>query len=172
MTDDQFNRAAVSHYETSEPEPKPADSEHDFNPLAHGRLFLPLPVEVASSRDLTDREKVVYAALLRRHGKEGGCYPSHARLVRDTGKCLTSVKAAIAGLKRKGFIRVRRRGRKQTNLYEFLRHRVFEQPDWVGVGDGIRDLRARHPTEPSLETCEFPLIPPGRARVHGLKKVG
>jgi DNA-binding MarR family transcriptional regulator len=71
--------------------------------------------------ELPARAKSVYMYLRDRSGREGGCWPSLNTIARDLSLSRSTVKRAIADLKRQGFVnatpRYRENGSRSSSLY-------------------------------------------------------
>src|SRR5438874_11935146 len=99
---------------------------------AVGEVFRPwrifpgvmVPDPVLAS-DLSPGEKLCYGLLARFQGRQGECYPSMETIGTRIGVSSRQASSYIAGLKRRRYIQPRRRGRGQSNSYEFLWHLSF-----------------------------------------------
>jgi DNA-binding MarR family transcriptional regulator len=71
--------------------------------------------------DLPARAKAVYMYLRGRSGKDGGCWPSIGAIAAGLSLSRSTVKRALADLKRAGFLRTepryRENGSRSSNLY-------------------------------------------------------
>lgn len=68
-----------------------------------------LPLDVMARPDLSDRDKVIFAALMMHALTSGRCWPAQEVLAQETARCVRSVKSSIAALKRAGLVQVWRR---------------------------------------------------------------
>ena len=88
-----------------------------------------LPAELLSSPLLTSLEKLTWALVSKRLGKEGAAYPSYSSIARDLGVSERQAKRAIRGLEKKRFLRSLIRspcgGRRSSNEYRLLWHQTL-----------------------------------------------
>jgi hypothetical protein len=95
-----------------------------FNPWHRVCGFYP-PDVVARQRDLTDGQKRLYERGVRWAGKNGTFWRSFPAIAEELGKSVRQVKDDMATLEEKRLIEHTRR-RRQSNVYHFLWHRIFE----------------------------------------------
>lgn len=92
-----------------------------------GKLYPPAIVD--RQRDIADGEKRLYRLLYSRAqtNPAGTCWPGFKSLACDLGKSERQVKYDAKRLEEKRrLLRHRRRGARQSNMYEFLWHAMFE----------------------------------------------
>ncbi len=104
---------------------KPGDKLHPraLREQSKGRIYP--PAILGRRRDVSDGPKRVYQVLYDRAGENGCCWPSFETIAYDTGKSVRQVKNDVAELERLGLIQHRRR-RRETNVYEFVWHEMFD----------------------------------------------
>jgi len=89
------------------------------------------PAIVDRQRDITDGEKRLFRLLYGRAQTDsaGICWPSFKSLADDLGKSERQVKYDAKRLEKKRcLVRHKRRGARQSNVYEFLWHAIYEVP--------------------------------------------
>lgn len=79
--------------------------------------FTQVPNIVLKSEKLSAGEKLTYAMLLSYAWQNESCFPGQETLAKDMGCTRQSANGYLKGLKKKGFIEIRRRGLGQTNIY-------------------------------------------------------
>ncbi len=95
-----------------------------FNPWHKECGFYP-PDVVARQRDLTDGQKRLYERSVRWAGQNGTFWYSFEAMAEAVGKSVRQVKSDMAELERRGLLAHERRGKRQSNLYRFLWHPIF-----------------------------------------------
>jgi hypothetical protein len=95
-----------------------------FNPSRKCCGFYP-PDIVGRRRDLTDGQKRLYERGVRWAGQNGIFWRGFESIAEALGKSIRQVKADMAALEQFGLIRHNRR-RRNSNVYEFLWHAMFE----------------------------------------------
>jgi hypothetical protein len=95
-----------------------------FNPWHQICGFYP-PDLVARQHDLTDGQKRLYERSVRWAGQNGIFWHGFETMAEALGKSVRQAKSDMAALEKRGLIRHRRR-RRQSNVYEFLWHAIFE----------------------------------------------
>src|SRR5262245_30917895 len=95
-----------------------------FNPWRKVCGFYP-PDVVARQRDLTDGQKRLYERGVRWAGRNGSFWRSFRTIAEELGKSVRQVKDDMAKLEEKRLIGHTRR-RRQSNVYRFLWHGIFE----------------------------------------------
>ncbi len=102
--------------------------------------FAPIPTEVLRCPNLTGNDKVVLAALLRRAGKNGHCWPSHKTLGGDCGMSVDQIRYAVSHLIECKLIRTQRRVG-GSNSYTFNATAIYgvreSFPEGVGNSQGV-----------------------------------
>jgi len=78
--------------------------------------FIIIPGSILKNPGLTASQKLVFAILQFRQGKNGRCYPSLETIAGDLGISRTAAIRAVSGLEAAGLIKVERRYR-QSNIY-------------------------------------------------------
>jgi hypothetical protein len=109
-----------------------------FNPWRKVCGFYP-PDVVARQRDLTDGQKRLYERGVRWAGKNGTFWRSFRTIAEELGKSVRQVKDDMAKLEEKRLIEHTRR-RRQSNVYRFLWHRIFEV-HYAAHQDGNLEVR-------------------------------
>ena len=66
---------------------------------------------------LTGAELRVLLVLGRHVNRAGECWPGEEKIAQEAGLHVQTVKSAIRGLRQKGFLDVKRRGKMLTNIY-------------------------------------------------------
>jgi hypothetical protein len=82
-----------------------------------GWTFSMLPISIIKDADTSATAFRVYAALATYANSDKRCWPGVRRLAGDIGVNEKTVRRAIADLKDRGWLSVRRRGFKKTNVY-------------------------------------------------------
>jgi hypothetical protein len=95
-----------------------------FNPWRKACGFYP-PDVVARQRGITDGQKRLYERAVRWAGQQGIFWYGFGSMAEALGKSVRQVKSDMDVLERMGLIRHIRR-RRQSNVYEFLWHEMFE----------------------------------------------
>jgi hypothetical protein len=110
-----------------------------FNPCHKVCGFYP-PDVVGRQRDLTDGQKRLYERSVRWAGKNGNFWRSFPNIAQELGKSVRQVKDDMATLEEKRLIEHTRR-RRQSNVYHFLWHRIFQErsPAHQGVSLKVQD---------------------------------
>ncbi len=80
--------------------------------------FTQVPNHVLKNADLSPGSKLTYAMLLSYAWNNDYCFPGQERLAKDMGVARQSTNSYIQELRRKGFIKVSRRGQGKVNIYE------------------------------------------------------
>jgi hypothetical protein len=96
-----------------------------FNPWRKTAGFY-APDIVGRQLNLTDGEKRLYERAVRWAGRTGGFWYSFATMAAELGKSPRQVKRDMLSLEKHGLICHVRRGNRQSNLYRFLWHPIFD----------------------------------------------
>jgi hypothetical protein len=96
-----------------------------FNPNHKVCSFYP-PDIVARSLDLTDGQKRLYERAVRWAGNNSTFWYSFGAMAKELGKSPRQVKRDMAALEKLGLIAHMRRGKRQSNVYQFLYHSMFD----------------------------------------------
>lgn len=80
--------------------------------------FTQVPNAALKSPNLTPGEKLAYGMLLSYAWNNDLCFPGQDRLATDIGVNRSTANGYLQGLKKKGWIKITRRGMGRTNLYE------------------------------------------------------
>jgi hypothetical protein len=125
--------------ERSTPASRPAIGQR-FNPSHHVCGFYP-PDEVGHNTNLklTDGQKRLYERGVRWAGKNGVFWYAFPTIAEALGKSVRQVKDDMATLEAKGLIGHTRR-RRQSNLYHFLWHAIFEVQS-IAHQEGVLEAR-------------------------------
>ena len=110
--------------EGSGPTPRRPKIGEQFNPWRDVCGFYPADI-VARQHDLSDGQKRLYERGVRWAGKNGVFWYAFPAMSEALGKSVRQVKDDMATLEAKGLIGHTRR-RRQSNLYHFLWHAIFE----------------------------------------------
>ena len=137
----------MAHFWHSSKQPKrrdailPGQAPKFFNPF---RLFngVHVPDVLLRFPGLSPGAKLCYARLVRYAGDKGYCWPSQKELAAEIGMSDRQVRNYLAELISFDFIRVRQRGLRRSNIYQFVLHAIFE-PD-------RKDLSAQDRKPPSV----------------------
>ena len=83
---------------------------------------MPNPWTIYNDDELLPSEKLVYLCLCRHQGKNEGSYPSHKTIASECSISVSTVKRAICKLKKRRYLEVtnrrRKDGGKTSNLYK------------------------------------------------------
>lgn len=86
---------------------------------------MPSPWTVYNDEDLTPSEKLVYLCLCKHQGKNESCFPSHKPISIECSVSVSTVKRAIGKLKKRRYLEVtnrrRKDGGKSSNLYKCVK---------------------------------------------------
>jgi DNA-binding Lrp family transcriptional regulator len=151
---------------------EPFDPHHDVCG------FYP-PDVVGRQRDLTDGQKRLYERAVRWAGQNGIFWYGFEKIAAELGKSLRQVKDDMAALEAKGLIRHTRR-RRNSNVYSFLWHAMFEvQPTALQGDHKVRDstlevqddvvLEVQSTAQEScqLESCKLNSVKADNKRIPG-----
>jgi len=103
--------------------------------------FYKLPVEIAQRQDLTGIDKVIFAVILNRIGKNKIAWPGERRIAEDSGAVRSTVQASIRRLEKLGILQVDRRGQGRVCHYQ-----IFETGPKIGPVDESKSK----PTGPKI----------------------
>ncbi len=106
------------------PAPRPAIGQ-PFNPWREICGFYP-PDIVARQTDLGDGPKRLYERAVRWAGRNGVFWYSFERMGEELGKCPRQIKRDRAEMEKRGLVTHERRGKRQSNVYRFLYHPMFD----------------------------------------------
>lgn len=104
--------------------PRPGIGER-FNPRRETCGFY-APDIVTRQLDLTDGQKRLYDRAVRWAGDNGSFWYGFDRIAEELGKSSRQVKRDMSVLEKLGLIEHVRRGKRQSNVYRFLYHPMFE----------------------------------------------
>ena len=96
-----------------------------FDPQPDACGFYP-PDVVGRQTDLTDGQKRLYERGVRWSGRNGMFWYSFETMAVELGKSPRQVKRDMAELERRALIAHERRGKRQSNMYRFLYHPMFD----------------------------------------------
>lgn len=90
-------------------------------------LYARLPEPLLRDKSLSDRAVRLYGLLDRYAGAKAICWPSRDTLADDLDCSPASVDRAVAQLKGAGWIHVRRRGQRDSNVYTVRRPQAVDR---------------------------------------------
>jgi len=104
------------------------------------------------SKELPPAAKLVYGRLRRYAGRNGLCYPAVPTLAAEVALGKRQVQKILRELEAKGFLRCVKRfntdGDQTSNSYEFLWHRIFDEPEPDAKFTGGSELQFAPPVHP------------------------
>jgi len=131
--------------ESGGPTPRRLKTGEPFNPW-HKLCGFYAPDIVARQRDLTDGQKRLYERAVRWAGRNGTFWYGFDTMAAALGKSVRQVKSDMAVLEARNLLRHMRR-RRNSNLYSFLWHAMFEvqptalQQDDLEVQDSLLEVQ-------------------------------
>ncbi len=115
--------------------------------MKHKKDYTELSNKVLNDSGLKPIDKVVFWAVSRfAHGKKIFCFPSEASIAQICGVSVKTIQRAIRTLTDMKYIKVKRRGKMQTNYYTIL-----TESDATPVSPVMRQKRGGDATPVSLE---------------------
>ena len=84
------------------------------------------PDIVSRQQNLTDGQKRLYERAARWAGRNAQFWYGFEKIASELGKSTRQVKRDMAALEQHGLIRHTRRGKRQSNIYQFVYHPMFE----------------------------------------------
>ena len=82
--------------------------------------FTQVPNAILRSKKISMGAKMTYSALLSYAWHNEFCFPGQQRLADDIGVTRQTANEYIGELKRKGFVKVQRKGQGRTNIYKLM----------------------------------------------------
>ncbi len=134
-----------------------------FNPCRDVCGFYP-PDVVSRQTGLTDGQKRLYERAVRWAGHNGRFWYGFERIARELGKSPRQVKRDMAAIEKFRLIMHVRRGKRQSNIYQFLYHAIFEgevtstsshpKSEVTDLSGEVTSTSLGEVTPASLESCK------------------
>lgn len=89
-----------------------------------GEGFAAIPNWLVRDESVSGNAKLVYMCLMARTSRTATAWPSHARIARESGMSVSTVKVALAELKKLGVVswrpQITESGGRSSNMYSIL----------------------------------------------------
>lgn len=130
------------------------DISKRFNPYrTFNGVLIPEAICRIPDSELSQGAKVTYGRLARYAGEQGYAFPKQDTLGKEIGCSMRQARRYLSELCDFGLLESARRGKKRSNVYFFLWHKIFDQ-QWKNKSDGTETVHCdgtglSHPYEES-----------------------